>query len=78
MVVLVTKSVMTKEQFSDFGWRIPFLFSIVLVAIAEGAIMAVNATGRKALLVSAAANSVNDQCDRQHGGQPGGHRQWIA
>jgi MFS family permease len=33
MVVLVTKSVMTKEQFSDFGWRIPFLISIVLVLI---------------------------------------------
>jgi MFS family permease len=33
MVVLGTKSVMTKEQFSDFGWRIPFLISIVLVLI---------------------------------------------
>jgi MFS family permease len=33
MVVLITKSVMTKEQFSDFGWRIPFLISIVLVLI---------------------------------------------
>jgi MFS family permease len=33
MVVLATKSVMTKEQFSDYGWRIPFLASIVLVLI---------------------------------------------
>ena len=33
IVVLVTKFSMTKEQFSDFGWRIPFLISIFLVLI---------------------------------------------
>jgi MFS family permease len=33
LVVLGTQSSMTKEQFSDWGWRIPFLLSIVLVSI---------------------------------------------
>ncbi len=33
IVILVTQANMTKEQFSDWGWRIPFLISIFLVAI---------------------------------------------
>src|ERR1700732_1960928 len=33
LVVLATQSVMTKEQFAEWGWRIPFLLSIVLVTI---------------------------------------------
>ena len=33
LVVLGTQSAMTKEQFSNWGWRIPFLLSIVLVSI---------------------------------------------
>jgi MFS family permease len=33
IVILVTQANMTKEQFSDWGWRIPFLVSIILVAI---------------------------------------------
>jgi MFS family permease len=32
-VVLITQSSMTAAQFTDFGWRIPFLISILLVAI---------------------------------------------
>ena len=33
LVVLATQSWMTKEAFSDWGWRIPFLISIILVSI---------------------------------------------
>jgi MFS family permease len=33
LVVLGTQSAMTKEQFADWGWRIPFLLSIVLVSV---------------------------------------------
>jgi MFS family permease len=33
IVILITQSSMTKEQFQAYGWRIPFLISIVLVAI---------------------------------------------
>jgi MFS family permease len=33
MVILGTQSVMTKEQFADWGWRVPFLLSIILVSI---------------------------------------------
>jgi len=33
MVVLGTQSFITKEQFSDWGWRVPFLLSIILVSI---------------------------------------------
>jgi MFS family permease len=33
LVILGTQSVMTKEQFADWGWRIPFLLSIILVSI---------------------------------------------
>src|SRR5580700_4026067 len=33
LVVLGTQSSMTKEQFADWGWRIPFLLSILLVTI---------------------------------------------
>ena len=32
-VILITQSQMTADQFKDWGWRIPFLASIVLVAI---------------------------------------------
>lgn len=33
LVVYFTKATMTEEQFNSFGWRIPFLFSGVLVLI---------------------------------------------
>jgi MFS family permease len=33
IVILVTQNWLTKEQFSDWGWRIPFLASIILVSI---------------------------------------------
>src|SRR5262252_3306952 len=33
LVILATQSSMSKEQFSAWGWRIPFLLSLVLVAI---------------------------------------------
>jgi MFS family permease len=33
IVILVTQNALTKEQFSDWGWRIPFLLSIILVSI---------------------------------------------
>src|SRR5436309_3939519 len=33
VVVLITQSSMTPAQFGDYGWRIPFLISILLVAI---------------------------------------------
>ncbi len=33
IVILVTQASMSKEDFSAYGWRIPFLISIVLVAI---------------------------------------------
>src|ERR1700719_1416208 len=33
IVVLVTQSYMSKEAFSNWGWRIPFLISIILVSI---------------------------------------------
>jgi MFS family permease len=33
LVILVTQNYLTKEQFSDWGWRIPFLASILLVSI---------------------------------------------
>jgi MFS family permease len=33
VVILVTQQVMTKDAFSDWGWRIPFLASIILVSI---------------------------------------------
>jgi MFS family permease len=33
VVILVTQSSMSKEDFSSYGWRIPFLISIILVAI---------------------------------------------
>jgi MFS family permease len=33
IVILVTQSSMSKEQFQNFGWRIPFLISIALVGI---------------------------------------------
>src|SRR5580704_10174050 len=33
VVILVTQSSMSKEDFSAYGWRIPFLISIILVAI---------------------------------------------
>ncbi len=33
LVVIGTQDSMTKEQFSDWGWRIPFLVSLILVSI---------------------------------------------
>jgi MFS family permease len=33
IVILVTQSSISKEDFAAYGWRIPFLISIVLVAI---------------------------------------------
>ncbi|HTT33811.1 MAG TPA: MFS transporter [Methylomirabilota bacterium] len=33
LVILVTQNAMTKEAFSSWGWRIPFLLSIILVSI---------------------------------------------
>jgi MFS family permease len=33
IVILATQSAMSKESFSAYGWRIPFLISILLVAI---------------------------------------------
>src|SRR5271169_1032877 len=33
LVILGAQNSMTKEQFADWGWRIPFLLSIVLVSI---------------------------------------------
>src|SRR5271170_365138 len=33
IVILITQNSMTKEQFADYGWRIPFLISIILVII---------------------------------------------
>src|SRR5271156_4734020 len=33
IVILVTQNSMSKEQFADYGWRIPFLISIILVII---------------------------------------------
>jgi MFS family permease len=33
LVILGTQSSMTKEQFADWGWRVPFLLSILLVTI---------------------------------------------
>jgi len=33
VVILVTQQVMSKDAFSDWGWRIPFLASILLVTI---------------------------------------------
>jgi MFS family permease len=33
LVVLGTQSAMTKEQLADWGWRVPFLLSIILVSI---------------------------------------------
>jgi MFS family permease len=33
IVILVTQNSMSKEDFSNFGWRIPFLISIILVVI---------------------------------------------
>jgi MFS family permease len=33
VVILTTQNYMTKEAFADWGWRIPFLISIILVTI---------------------------------------------
>src|SRR5260221_6451206 len=33
VVILITQQLMTKDAFSDWGWRIPFLASIILVTI---------------------------------------------
>src|ERR1700736_1522541 len=33
VVILITQNSMTKDEFADYGWRIPFLISIILVTI---------------------------------------------
>jgi MFS family permease len=33
IVILITQNSMSKEEFSNYGWRIPFLISIILVMI---------------------------------------------
>ncbi|WP_282787916.1 MFS transporter [Flavobacterium croceum] len=33
MVILITKSLMTKEAFEDWGWRVPFWVSILMVVV---------------------------------------------
>ena len=33
IVILLTQQSMSKESFSDWGWRVPFLISIILVSI---------------------------------------------
>jgi MFS family permease len=33
MIILGTQSAMTREQFADWGWRIPFLLSLILVSV---------------------------------------------
>src|SRR6202021_3087086 len=33
IVILITQNSMSKEDFAAYGWRIPFLISIILVAI---------------------------------------------
>ncbi|MFN3590672.1 MAG: MFS transporter [Thermaurantiacus sp.] len=33
VVVLVTRAVMTQEQFEAWGWRVPFLLSVIMLAI---------------------------------------------
>ncbi|MBS7786846.1 MHS family MFS transporter [Flavobacterium sp. CYK-55] len=33
MVILMTKSAMTKEAFEDWGWRVPFWISILMVVV---------------------------------------------
>ncbi|HYK39918.1 MAG TPA: MFS transporter [Candidatus Eremiobacteraceae bacterium] len=33
LVILATQNYMTKEAFADWGWRVPFLLSIILVSI---------------------------------------------
>ena len=33
MVILATQSAMTTEQFANWGWRIPFLLSMILVSV---------------------------------------------
>ncbi len=35
LVVLGTQSAMTKEQLGDWGWRMPFLLSIILVSVSH-------------------------------------------
>jgi MFS family permease len=33
MVIFGTQSAMTREQFTDWGWRVPFLPSVILVSV---------------------------------------------
>jgi MFS family permease len=33
MVIILTKGLMSEEAFNDWGWRVPFWISIVMVAI---------------------------------------------
>jgi MFS family permease len=33
LVIMATRTVLTKEQFAEWGWRVPFLASIILLAV---------------------------------------------
>jgi hypothetical protein len=33
MVILATRNILTPEQFDEWGWRVPFWLSIVMVGV---------------------------------------------